>query len=192
MKTPTHMLIGIVVGRFLPGNGRYKSLWVAFGAAAPDIPLILVALYCWGVMTLFPCVSENCQDFVSFVDYFYFENSIFIASHHLLHSPTSLLLLSAILFSQWRKNRILVYREWWFLTGATSHAVIDLFTHAEDGLLVFWPLNWHFRFNSGVSQWDMQGAGQVILLVEVSFCILFSAHFLRSTLTRFVLSRWKA
>lgn len=53
---------------------------------------------------LFSCAGGKSHAFVSLVDYFCFENLIFIASHHMLHSPTSLVLLSIVFCCHCRRN----------------------------------------------------------------------------------------
>ncbi len=169
------MLLGFAFSRLLPRAGRRKSAWITAGAAAPDLPLIVVAFLCW-VVSGFPLpATQNVGSFVRLVDRFYFESQSFIAVHQLLHAPGSLLLLAlfgvvvARVTGRW-------FAAWfWFLTGAATHAAVDLFTHAGDGVLLFWPFDWSYRFNAGIDQWDMQGAGMVVLSVEIGLFLLIGA-----------------
>lgn len=179
MKTPTHMVLGLIVARLLPGKGSNKSRWVVLGAAAPDLPLITVAAGCW--------VAAHCGEagfmpscFIYLVDRFYFGDPIFMTMHHLLHSPTSLLLMIGVWYVA---GRPFARRALWFLAGATSHALVDLFTHARDGILIFWPFNWSYRFDAGVNQFDLSGAGLVLVCLEgtilVGFLTLAGHRFIR-------------
>lgn len=76
-------------------------------------------------------------------------------------------------------------RGFWFLSGAASHALVDIFTHARDGILVFWPWNWSYRFNAGIDQWDMAGSGLVLLLIEGSLFVAYGACLAWSSLRPF-------
>lgn len=42
----------------------------------------------------------------------------------------------------------------WFALGCALHSFVDILTHHSDGPLVFFPLNWSYRFASPVSYWD--------------------------------------
>lgn len=168
MKTPTHMAIAFLAARLLPGREGARYRWAVLGALAPDVPLILVGLYC-GIAVGVSALGGGCSTgFEERIGAVYFGSDLFIALHHLLHSPLSLLILAwGVLAAGWcfcfspRKGL-------WFLFGAASHAGIDLVTHARDGLLVLWPLNWRYRFDAGVDQWDAAGAAYSVLAIEVA------------------------
>jgi hypothetical protein len=160
------MLIGFVFSRLLPEQGWRKSAWITAGAAAPDLPLIAIAIFCWIVSGYPAPATQDMSGFVGLVDRFYFDSETFITLHHLLHAPGSLALLVALCLAFGRISGRPVLPACWFLMGAATHCIVDLFTHAGDGVLVFWPFNWSYRFNAGVDQWDMQGAGGVVLMIE--------------------------
>ena len=172
MKTPTHILIGHALSRVIPGEGPAKSRWVMLGAAAPDVPLMGLVGLCYVLVTF---VCEADVGVVFLVDHFYFGNEAFIALHHLLHAPASL----GLCFLVWWLSTSGPKRDArgaWFLCGAASHAAVDLLTHESDGILLLWPLDWSYRFNAGVDQWDMSGPGGVLLMAEVAFAVAYSAH----------------
>ena len=166
MKTPTHMVIGYCLSQLLPGDDKEKTLWVIAGAALPDLPLIIIAVACWFLAKWCP----EYFSFISLVDGFYFKNQTFIALHHLLHAPLSIAALALC----WKCANCHP-RGLWFLAGAASHSLVDLFTHAQDGILLFWPLNWNYRFNAGVNQWDIDGAGLVLAVLECASLFAFIA-----------------
>lgn len=185
MKTPTHMLIGQLVSRLLPGTEKDKSGWVIAGAAMPDLPLIAVAVFCWMETAASESLDAQTVRFIDLVDSFYYDNSVFIALHHLLHSPSSLALLASAWLIFGRTGRRQDPRGFWFLSGAASHSLVDIFTHARDGILLFWPWNWSFRFNSGIDQWDMVGSGLTLLMVEGSLFVVYGSCLIWSCLVPF-------
>lgn len=159
------MLIGYGLGKILPGVGKDKVPWVIAGAVLPDFPLICVAALCW----LIALLCGEYYSFVNLVDHFYFKNDVIIAFHHVLHAPLSLLMLTVFCLFYGKGPQGL-----WFLAGAASHSLVDVFTHAQDGILIFWPFNWTYRFNSGVDQWDMDGAGYLLIIMESLSLIVFA------------------
>ncbi len=174
IKTPTHMILALACSRLLPDSDQRRTFWMIAGAAAPDLPLIAVASLCWFVSGLPILAADNAGRFVRMVDSFYFESWAFIAVHHVFHAPGSLLLLALIGFVVARIVGRRVSAWFWFLSGAATHAVVDLATHAGDGMLLFWPFNWSYRFDAGIDQWEMQGAGLAVLAVELTIVLIFS------------------
>lgn len=160
LKTPSHMILGYLLGRFIFKKRVGQVTAVMIGAGAPDLPLILVVAYIqldvmlWG------------GELVEKVDALYFHDLVFITLHHLLHAPLSLVLLFALAISCHQKYAVS------FLLGAASHAAIDLLTHREDAILLFWPLDHSFRLPGLVSQWDLAGAGGVLMALEAAACLL--------------------
>ena len=184
MKTPTHLLLGHVLAKNLPGSDPRMVSWVMAGAVMPDAPVFVVGLFSW-LQTICEYVGLS---FVARMDSLYFDNAGFIALHHLLHSPTSLALLFCCGFALQRRDGT-DFRAVWFLCGAATHSLTDIFTHADDGILVFWPLNWNYRFNSGVDQWNMQGAGLWLASFEAVFVLGYGGWLLWKASKPFVFLR---
>ena len=46
------------------------------------------------------------------------------------------------------------------------HSFVDIVTHHDDGPVLFWPLNWHFRFPSPISYWDNAHFGRQVGIFE--------------------------
>lgn len=186
MKTPTHLLIGHGLAACLPGSNRHKTTWVALGAGLPDFPLLLVGLSCLvqsGVFCGWPLWADY---FVVLMDNHYFGDPVFISMHHILHSPTSLVILAGVLLCARRFLGFGDMRALWFLAGAASHALVDIFTHARDGILVFWPFDWHYRFDSGLHQWDMQGTGLWLAAFEATLVMAYGGIVAWRTVSPFV------
>lgn len=177
MKSPTHFAIGHLLAPRLPGTGKNKIKWVIASAILPGLALIVVVLGCWLANTKFATQHLEFEILVERIDGYYFSNPIFISFHHLLHSPVSLitLFLAWWVFSSTNRTRDL--RGFWFLSGAMSHSFVDIFSHAKDGVLIFWPINWSYRFDAGVNQWDMGKGAMTLILLEAGIG-LFYAGFL--------------
>ena len=164
MKTPTHMLIGWALGRWFRPGDRSIRLAITAGAGLPDLPLILLsgAAMASGWMTEGDALAIRAT-----VDAAYFGSETFICLHHLLHSPVSLVF---VVFAWWvarihfgNSARTLLG----LAIGAASHAVVDLATHRNDGVLFLWPLDWRLRATFGFDQWDMAGSGLWVVAAEL-------------------------
>jgi len=57
-----------------------------------------------------------------------------------------------------------------FIAGCFVHSFIDIYTHVDDGPLMFWPFDLESRFTSRISHWDPSYGGEMVLLTEI--CIL--------------------
>ncbi|MEM8744451.1 MAG: metal-dependent hydrolase [Pseudomonadota bacterium] len=164
MKSPTHFLVGYDMARLLGWQGS-RHRWLVAGALAPDCPVVCAGLTALAT-TLF---DGGTFDFVAFkerMDCLYFLGWLTMSAHNLLHSPLSLALLAAlaVLFvNAERRSPFLA-----FLAGAAGHAVLDIFTHVEDGPLLLWPLDWETRVVGPVSHWDARFGGLVVTAVELT------------------------
>ena len=93
--------------------------------------------------------------------------------HHLLHSPAALAAYAIICWAIKQQLGLFDPRVVWFLSGAASHALIDLFSHGRDGILLFWPWERTYRFDDGINQWDMNATGSAILAAEILLFLAF-------------------
>jgi len=150
MLTPTHVLLTLAAGRSL-GLGRDRLAAAAVGAAAPDVPLVLLAvgevLRGWLVLGL-PWVRAH-----ELIGERYFTDPWWIAAHQLLHAPVPLLGLlliatTLVCAAPDRRWPVLVLVG---LLGAAGHAGIDVLTHRGDGPLLGFPLDWSWRWEAPVS-----------------------------------------
>ncbi|MBW4622371.1 MAG: zinc dependent phospholipase C family protein [Cyanosarcina radialis HA8281-LM2] len=115
------------------------------GSVAPDIPLWVLSgggivyyhfILGWDMATASRWMFANL----------YFHNPFWLACHNLLHAPLLLLLGLALVWPQ--RCHIGSVSRWlfWFLLACLLHSLVDIFTHADDGPLLFFPLNWQFAF----------------------------------------------
>jgi len=141
------------------------------GAVLPDIPLIAIAIFCALDVGMLPFAPGFSAEFKVAMDSFYFDTPWFVGLHQLLHSPLSLLGLYLVLSACTTRDSVARFAGSWFLAGSASHSAVDLLTHSKDGILVFWPFNWDYRFDAGVSQWDMGGAGATLITIETAMLV---------------------
>lgn len=186
MNTPSHFLMTATLEKLLPRVPIQRQAFL-IGSVAPDLPLWLLSL--GGVVYYHLILGWSlAKSFSLMFDHLYFSNPFWIACHNLLHAP--LLLLSGIALV-WKKRRNIgsIYR-WlfWFLLACLFHSLIDIFTHADDGPLLFFPLNWSVRFYSPISYWDPRYYGQEFSRFELALDSVLLLYLLRKPLCRFAQS----
>jgi len=168
MQTYSHLLITAVVNERL----RSKKVAVAskallLGSIAPDVPLILItigydAIIQWGD----PAWATTFPSFEASYDYFYFNNPWWIAAHNTFHAPLLLLLYGGLGYWSMKKGHGWGKALFWFAIGCGLHSLIDIFTHVNDGPVLFFPLNWTYRFSSMISYWDPAHGGAIFAPLE--------------------------
>jgi membrane-bound metal-dependent hydrolase YbcI (DUF457 family) len=138
---------------------------VLIGSLAPDVAFYLLTpsacIYFYYVMD-WPLNQSARYIF----DILYFEDPVWIAAHNLLHSPVSLAVglgVARLLRTRWSH-----FSHWmhWFLMACLLHSFVDILTHHDDGPVLFWPLNWHYRFPSPISYWDNAHFGRQVGIFE--------------------------
>ncbi len=174
MNTPSHFLMTAALDKSLPRIPIVKSAFL-LGSVAPDLPLWILSI---GSISYYHFLQGwSLRDTFSFIfGELYFHNPFWIASHNLLHSPILLLLLLSLL---WRSRRnIGSPSRWffWFLLACLLHSVVDIFTHADDGPLLFFPLEWTIRFHSPISYWDSQYYGNEFRIFERVLNVVLSIY----------------
>jgi membrane-bound metal-dependent hydrolase YbcI (DUF457 family) len=164
MKTPTHGLLGYAVARAAGWTGK-KRRCAIIGAVIPDMPVILAGAY----SVVLTVLEKSGFDFAYFkmqMDQLYFANSALLFSHNFFHSSLNLALLACIaLYFLDSRSRPAALA---FLAGAASHSVADIFSHIDDGPLLFWPLNSQIRFTGVISHWESGRGGLLMTLIECS------------------------
>jgi len=161
MKTPTHVAINYLLFSRLGMNKKYSKFFL-LGGAMPDVPICLAfaAIFLW---------SEDLTNTVAVFRGLYESNVVMIGLHNVFHSPLSLfmLLLFSFLAGRYKKQLDM------FIAGCFVHSFIDIYTHVDDGPLMFWPFDLESRFTSRISHWDPSYGGDFVLMAEV--CILICA-----------------
>ncbi len=181
MNTPSHLIINAALAR---RDGRPQLAWKAWllGAIAPDIPLYLLSLGGWLYYTqLKGWDSEHAHGYLH--GYLYFNDPFWKAAHSVLHAPLVLIVLiglGALLRPRQRWANSLL----WFALSCLIHTTVDILTHAEDGPLLLFPLNWNMRFHSPVSYWDPRYYGRQFGYVELALDIALLGYLLWSWMQR--------
>jgi membrane-bound metal-dependent hydrolase YbcI (DUF457 family) len=170
MQTQTHFLLNAALDRPLRRQGLDVHL-PAFlvGSVLPDVPFFLLTLgygaYYWWFNPIAPDQTPmSVMEYMHFEQFF--DDPAWIVPHNFFHAPFILGVLG--LMGWWLQVRNRRWGRWliWFALGAGLHSIIDIFTHTSDGPLVFFPLNWHYRFPSPVSYWEGDG-GRVFTAFEL-------------------------
>jgi hypothetical protein len=167
MNTPSHVLINLALHR---AGGKRASFipWKAIllGSFLPDVPLAILSIaasFYYRVL-----LGNNSPELMETVFHpLYFTNPIWISAHNMLHSPLALGIYLAVMW-RWRAQAGKV-QHWlfWFFVSCSVHTSIDILTHFDDGPVLFWPLNWQFRFHSPVSYWDPAHFGGQFIIFEL-------------------------
>lgn len=136
------------------------------GAVLPDIPFFLLtvggeAYYRW--VAPLP-QSTSIMEYLHFT--LFFRDPLWIVSHNFFHSLviTATLLLVGV----WGMRRTSRWGPWlfWMAVSMLLHIGIDVVTHQSDGPLIWFPLNWTYRFASPVSYWEPAYFGRSLMVAE--------------------------
>jgi len=164
------MLINWTLAKSLPLKSFPKSA-VLLGSIAPDIPLYFLAI---GGAMWFNWVEKMKPGQVAhhmFKNLFY-NDPIWMSLHNVLHSPTVLTAALLLLLVIYRRERILESWWTWFFSSCFLHTLVDIPVHHDDGPLVFWPLNWSYRYASPVSYWDTNHYGATMMMLELVLAVV--------------------
>lgn len=192
MQTYSHFLWTLALYRWYTSTGiqtqRYFD-WlpcpvslsaVLLGSVLPDLPLITITIYCM-ISDFIRQTQWTEQLFASW----YFEDPFVKAAHNWFHSPVTLtamlLLLSACCrgstteSSETTTTTCCSSAWWtWVLLACCFHTLCDIPVHHDDGPLLLFPFNWHYRFRSPLSYWDPHYHGRFVAVLEhcVDGCVL--------------------
>lgn len=160
MQTYSHFLLTAVFKRALKLQSAKDGVALLAGSAAPDVPLVLLSL---GYVVDRRYIRRHLPDKTRCsptYNQLYFNNPWWIAAHNSLHAPLPLFVLALL--------GLLLRQRWllWFVLGAGLHTAVDIFTHADDGPVLLFPLDWKRRFKSPISYWDPRYGGRTFRLVE--------------------------
>lgn len=179
MQTQSHVIINAFLGKQLEKRGIRPMYWaLTIGSFMPDIPLAILSI---GYIALFQTFGhETAGEAASYAfDVLFFENPFWLASHNLFHAPLMILLYLAIgTYFGFRKTYRIGLWIFWFAIGNLLHSIIDILTHHSDGPLVFFPLNWDYRFPSPISYWEVEYYAIEFTIFEVSLFIILTIYWI--------------
>jgi membrane-bound metal-dependent hydrolase YbcI (DUF457 family) len=184
MRTPSHFLMTAALDKALPRVPIVKGAFL-LGSVAPDLPLWTLSI--GGIIYYHWFLGWTFSDtFRLLFDDLFFQNPLWIASHNFLHAP--LVLLTGIGFV-WRSRRnIGSVSRWlfWFFLACLLHSIVDMFTHVDDGPLLFFPLDWSTRFQSSVSYWDDRYYGREFQRFEMTLNLVLVTYLVSPFLYRWL------
>jgi membrane-bound metal-dependent hydrolase YbcI (DUF457 family) len=181
---PTHLVINAAIEKKFGTKAHIAKSAFLWGSVLPDIPLGLLTIgyYVYTRYMLEQPVSNMIPG--TFND-LYFNDPLWIIGHNFLHSLTALLIYAALF---WRfLDKPNTRGHWWlsFVFGCMVHSFIDIPTHFNDGPVLFFPFDWHTRFQSPISYWDTAHYASQFLYFEVGLnIILLGFLFLPKLITR--------
>lgn len=171
MQTYSHLLVTAVIAVQIEQKRAVKpGKTFLLGSVLPDIPLFsLTAGY-----IISRQVNPGRGDeflFGASYDALYFTNPWWIAGHNLFHAPLLILLVAAVGYGLLRQTARPGWQSWgrpliWLAAGFGLHSLMDIWTHVNDGPVLFFPLNWTVRFHAPVSYWDPRYGGRMFAPLE--------------------------
>ena len=165
MQTYSHLLATAVLrSKIQPQTAESQGKALLAGSVLPDLPLALLSIgYVIDRRYLRPHLPDKTRCSPTYND-LYFNNPWWIAAHNMLHAPLPVFLLTLIGYL--RRNKGWGQCLFWFAIGCGMHTAVDIFTHADDGPVLFFPIDWHKRFHAPVSYWDPMHGGRIFRIIE--------------------------
>lgn len=167
MQTYSHALINGVLARPLKRRGwDVNTFAFVLGGILPDIPFFLMTVIGGIYYTMIGGTPSGESPMVYMHMTLYFRDPWWISAHNSLHAPAVLIVLSVAGIAGTQNGQAWGAFLLWFALGAGLHTLIDVFTHAGDGPLLFFPFNWSYRFQSPISYWDPAHYGLIFAPLE--------------------------
>lgn len=182
MRTLSHLLMTALINRKLPKHGMPQhTLALLVGAVLPDFAFVLLTL---GYEVYYRWVSAPPPNpYSSIMEYLHFDlffnDPIWIVAHNTFHSLVVNLLLLLIGYVALKYTIRWGSFLFWLATAMLLHTVVDMFTHTSDGPLIFFPLNWTYRFSSPISYWETGFFGGQFIIIEYTVDLIILVYFAR-------------
>lgn len=179
MQTYSHFLMTALAGdRLQKRQVKVHTKAFLLGSVLPDMALFaltgwFLVYYRWFV----PAEQRPDSVFGDLYDQYYFHNPIWIVAHNLFHAPFILTTLGVIGYLGMRRGKGWGAALFWLAIGCGFHSLIDIFTHYNDGPLLFFPFDWRYRFTAPISYWDPQHGGRIFAPFELALDLLMIAYF---------------
>jgi hypothetical protein len=168
MNTPSHLIINAALRKAAIARGVTTIPRSTFllGAVLPDIPLWLLWMGAYAYYR-YALADPDVTLMDPMFDRFYFTDPFWIGSHNLLHAPLILVSALALLWRFRDASGARGHWWFWFVAGCLVHTSLDIPTHVNDGPVLFFPLDWSYRFQSPVSYWDSHHFGREFAIFEL-------------------------
>lgn len=176
MQTYSHALMTAMLDKVLTKKSvPVHSRAFIIGSFLPDVPLLFLTLGA-GVYYRFIAPLPPGYRFFECFDALYFNDPFWKAGYNLFHAPLVLLLFGGVGYLAGRRGHAWGWSLLWFALGCGLHSVVDIATHHNDGPLVFFPLNWDYRFPSPISYWDRRYYASIVAPLEHMLDLFFLGY----------------
>jgi hypothetical protein len=184
MRTASHLLLTGVIGRRLQQRGAHVHLpALLLGSVLPDIPLALLSAGYKLVNArrgrAAPAASVPDRFDIGCHDLFH-NDPLWIAGYGLFHAP---LVIAALFLAGAAAGRRDLR---WLTVGLALHSAVDVPAHHDDGPLLFFPLDWRYRWRSPLSYWDREHYGDRFAALETAMDLLLAAYLVREGVTEWL------
>jgi len=151
------------------------------GSVLPDVPFALLTVIYEVYYRWFSPLPANPYNSVMEYLHFdlFFNDPIWIVGHNTFHSLVVNLVLLCIGYVAVKHTYRWGILLFWLSGGMLLHTVVDIFTHTVDGPLIFFPLNWTYRFSSPVSYWEVDHFGGLFIVIEYTVDMFVLVYFVR-------------
>lgn len=174
MQTQSHFLITAIGADIykqsspIPLNTRALLI----GSVLPDVPFWLLTIFGELYFLYFaplPGVGRDATA-IEIMEYLHFDrffnDPLWITSHNFFHSLIINMLLVG--FGCWAYSKA---QRWgltliWLGVAMQFHTIIDIVSHSSDGPLIFFPIDWTYRFQSPISYWEPASYGKYFMVFE--------------------------
>lgn len=175
MRTYSHAILTAALGTALRDRGvRVDLPRFLLGSFIPDVPFLLLSLS--GAAYLHWGRGVSGDPMWAILGWLYQYDPLWIAAHNLFHAPLMIGLYLVLAHWAERQGYAWGFAVRWFALGCLLHTALDIPTHRSDGPVLFFPLNWTYRFPSPISYWERDYHAAAFTLFEYSLNALAIAY----------------
>jgi len=180
MQTYSHLLMTAVVGdRLKKRNVPVSTKALLLGSILPDLALfVLTAWFIVYHRFIAPQHLPNEGVFGALYDEYFFHHPVWIVSHNLFHAPLILVMVGTAGYAGACQGRRWGWPLFWLMVGCGFHAMVDVFTHHNDGPLLLFPFDWQTRFAAPISYWDVRYGAGIFAPLEHALDFVLGAYLL--------------
>lgn len=140
--------------------------WFLFGSILPDIVYYVMFAYISIQQNVFQMVGNHAQIYQ--LVHVMFEHPVVLLLRQAGHSLFIWAVVSIVVFV-WKGRKLTKVSA--LLYGWLGHVVVDLLTHVEDAVPVFYPIS-SYTFRSRVSYWDQEHYGDIFSWINTGLILI--------------------
>jgi hypothetical protein len=140
MRTFSHFLMTAVLNDGLRASGiPVSTKALLLGSFIPDAPLVVLTLGYFAYRYWFDPLAPGEHIYGPRYDNLYFHHPFWITGHNLFHAPLLIGLMLVVGYTAGlRQHKKWAVALFWFAVACGFHSLVDIFTHRDDGPLLFW------------------------------------------------------